>query len=62
MIMKLWIVRDLDGTLSLSDGEEPKSILGVWIFNKNHYNIDNRLFPEITFVNSPQEIELKLVK
>lgn len=26
------------------------------------FNIDNRLFPEITFENSPQEIELKLVK
>ena len=25
-------------------------------------NIDSRLFPEVTFENSPQEVELKLVK
>lgn len=60
--MKFWIARDLDGTLGLLDGDKPKPILGEWIPNNNYYNIDNRLFPEVTYKNSPQEIELKLIK
>jgi hypothetical protein len=59
--MKLWIARDLDGTLCLFDGNKPKPILGEWMPNKNCYNIDRRLFPEVTYDNSPQEVELKLI-
>lgn len=28
----------------------------------DYLKIDKNLFPEVTFVNSPQEVELKLVK
>ena len=28
--------------------------------SNNYYSIDNRLFPEVTYQNSPQEIEIKL--
>lgn len=59
--MKFWIVRDYDGTLGLLDGDKkPRVILGEWIPNKNYYSIDRRLFPEVTYDNSPQEVELKL--
>lgn len=58
--MKFWIARDLDGTLGLLDGDKPKPILGEWMPNNNYYSIDNRLFPEVTYQNSPQEIEIKL--
>ena len=60
--MKLWIARDLDGTLGLLDGDKPKPILGEWMPKNNYYSIDSRLFPEVTFENSPQLVELKLVK
>ena len=28
----------------------------------NSYTIDNGLFPEVTFENSPMEVELKLIE
>lgn len=59
--MKLWIARDKDGLLRLF-GQEPyyvndkigwEPILGsIWL--------NEDVFPEITFDNSPQEVELKL--
>lgn len=58
--MKLWIARDKDGTLLIHfykpiiDGLE-------WVSLDNRI-IDKNLFPEVTFENSPQEVELKLVK
>ena len=67
--MKLWIARDLDGYLCLY-GKKPKlseEITGNWVCSQydNFVNIiilPFEYFPEITFENSPQEIELKLVK
>lgn len=59
--MKLWIARDLDETLGLLNGDKPKPILGEWMPNNNYYSIDNRLFPEVTYQNSPQEIEINLL-
>ena len=62
--MKLWIARDKNGDLSLVN---EKPILSVsqkrwltssyadWIF------LDSEMFQEVTFENSPQEVELKLV-
>lgn len=62
---KFWIARDSYGlwlfiqkpTKYLSNGDK--------CFNKSgniRYLIDSQLFPEITFENSPQQIELKLIK
>lgn len=65
--MKLWIARDFDGALNLY------VIKPLLDSNDNMYyancdmeddylNIDKDLFPEITFENSPQQVEIKLVK
>ena len=58
--MKLWVTRDKDGTL-LIHFYEP-IIDGLEWVSLDYRIIDKRLFSEVTFDNSPQEIELKLVK
>lgn len=62
MIMKLWIARDLDDTLCLYESKPYLDMYNDWDSDDNHFVIDNSQFPEITFENSPQEVELKLVK
>ena len=62
---KFWIARDSYGlwlfiqkpTKYLSNGDKCFSKL-----NNIRYLIDSQLFPEITFENSPQQIEIKLIK
>lgn len=65
--MEFWIARDKDGELCLYKTKPWKRV------NTTHHNdqfdcddsfmnIDNDLFPEVTYENSPQEIELKLIK
>ena len=65
--MKFWIARDPDGTLYLYT-KKPKyhsvsemfiSTNGVWI-NLSNYGIGD--FPEVTFENSPMEVELVIKK
>lgn len=65
--MKLWIARDADETLCLYTTKPWKRIATEYHNNDfdcddEFMNIDNRLFPEITFENSPQLVEVKLVK
>ena len=64
--MKLWIARDLDGTLILSNKEPylPNKCYNFFYFSDdaNIYYLDKNMFPEVTFENSPQEVELNLVK
>ncbi len=62
--MKLWIARNTDNTLVLF---QSKPILGsdfIWeeLLNEDCMYIEEYLFPEVTWENSPQEVELKLVK
>ena len=59
--MKLWIARDYNGLLFLHD-EKPTlhEIYGYW-YSENSYELDMDMFPEVTFENSPREVELKLV-
>ena len=62
--MKLWIERDKDGTLYLYE-EKPKlahSNASYFVANSGCYELPIDLFPEVTFENSPKEVELKLVK
>lgn len=65
--MKLWIARDEYSPLHLFGGYKPYCVNGKW-FNKDNMGgfyigeIERRLFPEVTFQNSPQEVELKLVE
>lgn len=61
--MKMWIARDKDGTLALHESE-PYCPFNTW-HNTNqefYLDLDNNLFPEVTFENSPQQIELKLIE
>ena len=61
--MKMWIARTPLGTLSLHN-IYPKYITdeydSCWI-NGHLLYLDDRLFPEVTFENSPMEVELKLI-
>ena len=60
--MKLWIARDKNDDLFLYDVEPTANSFGCWESSGNYYEIGWRLFPEVTFENSPQEVEFKLVK
>ena len=62
--MKLWIARNTDNTLVLF---QSKPILGsnfIWeeLLNEDCMYIEEYLFPEVTWENSPKEVELKLVE
>lgn len=58
--MKFWIARDLDETLLIHFYEPILDGLD-WI-SLDYRIIDKNLFPEVTFENSPKEVELKLIK
>ncbi len=63
--MKLWIARNQDGSLALFRRKKP---MLFWEENIGQYWAGTSLwlhpsdFPEVTFENSPQEVEIKLVK
>ena len=63
--MRLWIARDSYG-LWLFRRKPTKYISnGDNCFNKagnTRYSIDSQLYPEITFENSPQLVEIQLIK
>lgn len=61
--MKLWIARDTDGYSQLYV-EKPikKNDHFVSIPNTGWFTISCKLFPEITFENSPQQVEIKLIE
>ena len=63
--MRLWIARDSYGLWLFR--RKPKKYLSNVdkFFNKvgnTRYSIDSQLFPEITYENSPQRVEIKLIK
>ena len=67
--MKMWICRDKDGLLHLEFTDKPpfKSInerTVVWESNSEwgSVELDRTSFPEVTFENSPMEVELKLIE
>lgn len=71
--MKLWIARDVCNIHLKLFFEKPVEQEGGWVvkhidnkLNIMYYgdsiSIENHLFPEVTFENSPQEVELKLVE
>lgn len=60
--MELWLARDADGALFLYDTKPIKSrgrFTGE-LFNHS-YRIATSEFPEVTYENSPQKVELKLI-
>ena len=61
--MKLWIARDKNGELCLYNIKPEKhEEYFVEPSGYRSFSLDDDLFPEVTFENSPQEVELKLVK
>lgn len=62
VIMKFWIVRDLSEELILYK-EQPSynNIIKMWVDGGLPVG-KLRGFPEVTFENSPQLVEIKLVK
>lgn len=67
--MKFWIARDKDDFLCLYS-KEPKlseEIDGVWVSGQYGMPVEvitlpSKMFSEVTFENSPQELELNLIK
>lgn len=63
--MKLWIARDSYGLWLFSNKPIKTMCNGDKYFyrDKNtRYLIDSELFPEVTFENSPHQVEIKFVK
>ena len=58
--MKLWVTRDKDGILIIHFYEPIIDGFG-WV-SLDYRVINEDMFPEVTFENSPQQVELKLVK
>lgn len=61
--MKLWIARNKDNTVVIFQSKPILNNNQEWdeILNEDFMLIPEYLFPEVTFENSPQEVELKLV-
>lgn len=64
----LWIARDKDGKLFLynylpnrnnDSGNFMEEVDDMW--NGEVMRIDPKLFPEVTWENSPKQVELKLI-
>lgn len=62
--MKLWAARDKDDSLYFYKQKPKLTHRGNWIDENDTYfvKLSRREFPEVTFENSPQQVELKLVK
>ena len=72
--MKMWIARSKDYDFSISNltlfSKEPKlseELDGFWVCSQYNGDVDviilpSEMFSEVTFENSPQMVELKLVK
>ena len=58
--MELWIARNKSGTLTLWFNKPTKQGDG-WYNNDGFFILDSEQFSEVTFENSPQKVELKLI-
>lgn len=59
--MKMWIARDKSGGLYLFPEKPIKDDAYEYYEGDNWYKIDTGLFPEVTYDNSPQQVEIKLI-
>ena len=62
--MKLWIARDKDNDLALYT-VKPTLCYNKYFegtYDSQIIELDENLHPEVTFENSPQQVELKLVE
>ena len=66
--MVLWIARDLDGSLWFYTAKPIKNTIRFdrAILDNGEisevYAFDEDCFPEVTFENSPQQVEIKLIE
>lgn len=63
-MMKLWIARDNNNALALYT-EEPMLYYNTYYegpYKSQRIELNENLFPEVTFENSPQVVEVKLSK
>lgn len=58
--MKMWIARDFNNHIFLHY-ERPRLRGEVWD-SDNWFILEDTDFPEVTFENSPMEVELKLIE
>ena len=62
-ILKMWISRNIAGGLKLSINKPTLTEQGWWnAEDDTFFHINSKYFPEVTFENSPQEVELKLIE
>lgn len=63
--MKMWLARSKYGFLYLYK-KEPVLLtydrVALFYSEEEYFEIDNDLFPEVTFENSPQQVEIKLIE
>lgn len=63
--MKMWIARDSDDTICLFQ-EKPTNKnddrIVWWWSNAECMTLNKADYPEVTFENSPMEVELKLIE
>lgn len=59
--MEYWIARDKNDDLYLYDFEPTRNPFGSWESSGNYYEIGWRLFPEITYENSPKKISVEFI-
>jgi hypothetical protein len=58
----LWIARDLDKQLKLFSSKPNLFFNGIWyVSGERLIPMLDRLFPQITFENSPKRVELKII-
>ena len=57
--IKLWVARDVDGELNLFN-EYPILNDEIWMSTGVIVAVPDEWLPEVTWENSPQEVELKL--
>jgi hypothetical protein len=69
--MKIWLTRSSFGKLKIHFAEPRKIVTeqGYVLFDSDYCNLiaknptePSDLFPEVTFENSPMEVELKLIE
>ena len=62
--MKMWISRNVDNTLVLFQSKPILKDELIWdeILNEDYMFIPEYLYPEVTFENSPMEVELVIKK
>lgn len=61
IVVKMYIARDECGSLWIHRGRPKLETNGCWI-SDDFWQLEERDYLEVTFENSPQEVELKLIE